>query len=397
MLSVLGGNFTYFAKMSDHEDEHTIAEDIVVTKYKMAGEIVNRVLKHLVAKCVEGQSVRELCAEGDKMLEEETGKVFKKEKDMKKGIAFPVCASVNNCINHYSPLASEGDTVLQSGDLVKLDLGAHLDGFIAVVGHTVVVGASKESKVTGRKADVMLAAHYCAEAALRLVKPGNHTYAVTDTVSKIAEIYKCKPVEGMLSFQLQQGLIDGEKTIIQNPTEAQRKEVERHYFETHEVYGVDVIISTGEGQGKEMDARVTIFRATEEVYSLKLKTSREFYSKVQKNHGTMPFNIRSFDDEKKARMGVVECVTHKLVDPYPVLWEKSGEFVAQYKFTVLLMPNGQNKITGLPIDIDMFESEYKIENPELKQLLTSSISIKNAKKKKKKAEKEAATALKNED
>lgn len=92
-------------------------------------------------------SVRDICAEGDRLLEEETSKVFKKEKDLKKGIAFPVCASVNNCINHYSPLASEGDTILQEGDLVKIDMGAHIDGLIAVVGHTVVVGASKENKV----------------------------------------------------------------------------------------------------------------------------------------------------------------------------------------------------------------------------------------------------------
>lgn len=92
-------------------------------------------------------SVRDICAEGDRLLEEETNKVFKKEKDLKKGIAFPVCCSVNNCINHYSPLASEGDTILQEGDLVKIDMGAHIDGLIAVVGHTVVVGASKENKV----------------------------------------------------------------------------------------------------------------------------------------------------------------------------------------------------------------------------------------------------------
>ncbi|XP_045597910.1 proliferation-associated protein 2G4 [Procambarus clarkii] len=383
--------------MSDHEDEHTIAEDLVVTKYKMAGEIVNRVLKLLVAKCVPLASVRDICAEGDRLLEEETSKVFKKEKDLKKGIAFPVCASVNNCINHYSPLASEGDTILQDGDLVKIDMGAHIDGFIAVVGHTVVVGASKENKIKGRRADVMLAAHHAAEAALRLVKPGNQNFSVTDTVTKIAEVFKCKPVEGMLSFQLQQGRIDGEKTIIQNPTEAQRKEVEKQDFETHEVYGVDVIVSTGEGQGKEAEARVTVFRKTEESYSLKLKASREFFSKVQKNHGTMPFNIRSFDDEKKARLGVTECVAHKLVDPYPVLWEKTGEFVAQFKFTVLLMPGGQHKITGLQLDTDMLESDYKIEDPELKQVISASISNKAAKKKKKKAEKEAATVVKNED
>lgn len=383
--------------MSDHEDEKTIAEDLVVTKYKMAGEIVNRVLKHVVSKCVPLASIREICAEGDKLLEEETGKVFKKEKEMKKGIAFPVCASVNNCINHYSPLTSEGDTILQEGDLVKIDLGAHIDGFIAVAGHTVVVGASSTNKVKGRKADVILAAYNAAEAALRLVKPGNQNFAVTDTVTKIGEVYKCKPVEGMLSFQLQQGRIDGEKTIVQNPTEAQRKEVEKNEFEIHEVYGIDVIVSTGDGQGKEQDTRVTIFRKTDETYNLKLKASRQFYSKVVKSHGTMPFNIRSFEDEKKAKLGLAECVAHKLVDPYPVLYDKAGEYVAQFKFTVLLMPSGQHKITGIPLDVSMFESEHEIEDPELLKIISSSVSNKSAKKKKKKAEKEAASAVQSED
>jgi len=71
---------------------------------------------------------------------------------------------------------------------------------------------------------------------------------VTEVVQKIAESYKCKPIEGMLSHQLQQNTIDGEKTIIQNPNEAQRKEYEKCTFELNEVYAVDVLISTGEGQ-----------------------------------------------------------------------------------------------------------------------------------------------------
>ena len=56
--------------------------------------------------------------------------------------------------------------------MVKVDLGAHIDGFIAVVAHTVVV-SDGTAKTTGRKADAVLAAHLCAEAALRLGKPGN--------------------------------------------------------------------------------------------------------------------------------------------------------------------------------------------------------------------------------
>lgn len=78
-------------------------------------------------------------------------------------------------------------------------------------------------------------------------------------------------VAGMLSHQLKQHVIDGEKTIIQNPTDQQkyghlcelslnliskwflsswfcRKDHEKAEFEVHEVYAVDVLISTGEGK-----------------------------------------------------------------------------------------------------------------------------------------------------
>ena len=126
-----------------------------------------------MAKCVVGASVRELCVATDKRLEEETGKAFKKDKKVGKGIAFPCCISVNACICHFSPLKSDNDVVLKAGDLVKLDLGAHIDGFIAVVAHSLAVGSSKDEKVKGRKADALLAAHLASEAALRLVKPGN--------------------------------------------------------------------------------------------------------------------------------------------------------------------------------------------------------------------------------
>ena len=77
---------------------------------------------------------------------------------------------MNNCICHFSPLFNDPDVVLKDGDMVKIDMGCHIDGFIAVVAHTVVVG---ETKVKGRKADAIMAAHLASEAALRLVKPGN--------------------------------------------------------------------------------------------------------------------------------------------------------------------------------------------------------------------------------
>ena len=111
----------------------------------------------------------------------------------------------------------------------------------------------------------------------------------------------------MLSHQLEQNRIDGEKTIIQvrtlqvenyrkgyhiqnfdiqNPSEAQRKEHDKFDFELHEVFAVDVLISTGEGQGKEKDVKVTVFKKTDETYMLKMKNSREFFSAVSR----LPFS-----------------------------------------------------------------------------------------------------------
>jgi len=251
------------------------------------------------------------------------------------------------------------------------------------VAHTLVVGASADNKIKGRKADVIVAAHLAAETALRLVRPGSENNAVTDAIQKVSESYKCKPISGMLSHQLKQFRIDGEKSIIQNPTEAQKKDHERCEFDVNEVYAIDVLISTGEGKGRELDSKTTVYKKTDEVYQLKMKASRAFYSDVDKRFGNMPFTLRAFDEEKKARMGLLECVNHKLLEPFTVLYEKENEFVAQFKFTVLLMPSGSHKITGLPIDLSLLESEYHIEDDSIKALLNRGVGHKAGKKKKK--------------
>ncbi|KAG9340240.1 hypothetical protein JZ751_021681 [Albula glossodonta] len=400
----------------DEQQEQTIAEDLVVTKYKMGGDIANQALRAVVEAAKEGVSVLSLCEKGDALIMAETGKIFKKEKEMKKGIAFPTSVSVNNCVCHFSPLKSDPDYTLKDGDLVKIDLGVHVDGFISNVAHSFVVGANKETPVTGRKADVIMAAHLCAEAALRL------NTQVTEAWNKIARSFKCTAIEGMLSHQLKQHVIDGEKTIIQNPTDQQRKDHEKAEFEVHEVYAVDVLISTGEGKARDGGQRTTIYkRDPSKQYGLKMKTSRIFFSEVERRFDAMPFTLRAFEDEGKARLGVVECAKHELLQPFNVLHEKEGEFVAQFKFTVLLMANGPMRITSGPFQPELYKSEHEVQDADLKviacdpnpahtnlcwhaignrfyfitkedALLQSSASRKTQKKKKKKASKNAENA-----
>ncbi|KAI0331872.1 proliferation-associated protein 1 [Cubamyces sp. BRFM 1775] len=379
------------------EENNTAAADF--TKYKTAADIVNNVLKKLISLTVEGAKIYDLCVEGDKLLEQGTGAVYNKAvKGVKvsKGIAFPTCVSVNNTVAHFSPLESDpsAQQTLAKGDVVKLHLGAHIDGFAAVSAETVVVGASPAEPVTGRKADVIQAAWTAAEAAMRLVKVGNKNWQVTEAVAKVAAAFDCKPVEGMLSCQQSQNVIDGKKRIILNPSEAQKREFETVTFAENEVWGIDILISSGEdGKARLEESRTTIYQKESTVtYQLKMKTSRAVFSEVQKKAGAFPFNIRSLEDEKRARLGLQEAVQHNLVKPYEVIFTPAGTYVAAFHFTIALLPGGPAMITSPPVwyKPELVKSEKQLEDAELKELLTK--PLRESKKAKKAAKAEGGEA-----
>ncbi|CAI2351299.1 unnamed protein product [Caenorhabditis sp. 36 PRJEB53466] len=372
-------------------EDYTLANDAVVTKYQVAAEITNAVLKEVIANIKEGANVGDLCDFGDKLILEKTGRLYKKEKKLTKGISMPTCISVNNCICHYTPLRSEPQVTLKAGQVVKIDLGAHIDGFIATAAHTVVVGASKENKVTGKVADLLRGTYDAMEIAIRSLRPDTLNLDITKNIDKAAAEFGLTPIENMLSHQLERNEIDGEKKIIQNSGEKQKGEIEKVKIDKHEAYAIDVLLSTGKGKPKDLDTRTTVYRKNESVsYQLKMKASRVFFADVNKQHGPMPFSLRSFEEEVKAKMGVVECEKYGLLVPYPVLYEKEGELVAQFKATVLVMPNGLLKITGLPFDSDVYQSDITVKDAELQTVLKSALKP----KKKKEAKKDEPAAAK---
>ncbi|KAJ9698717.1 hypothetical protein PVL29_007668 [Vitis rotundifolia] len=310
--------------MSDDEREEreldlTSAE--VVTKYKTAAEIVNKALQVVLSACKPKAKIVDVCEKGDAFIREQTGNVYKNvKKKIERGVAFPTCISVNNTVCHFSPLSSD-ETLLEAGDILKIDMGCHIDGFIAVVAHTHVL---QDGRVTGRAADVIAAANTAAEVALRLLRPGRKNKEVTDAIQKVAAAYDCKIVEGVLSHQLKQFVIDGNKVVLSVPSGETR--VDDAEFEENEVYAVDIVISTGDGKPKLLDERQTTIykRAVDKNYHLKMKSSRFIFSEISQKFPIMPFSARALE-EKRARLGLVECVNHDLLQPYPVLHEKPGK------------------------------------------------------------------------
>lgn len=372
--------------LGDFKDENFIEKPAILDKYKAAAQIANAALAKVIALATVGADVNKITQEGDAFIEEELKKIFnnKKSKKLERGIAFPTCVSVNHLCGHYSPMADESST-LQEGDVAKIDLGVHLDGFIAQVAHTVVVSADPASKVTGKKADVILAAHFALLAAQRIIKEGATNTQVTQAIAQVAEQFGVTPLEGVLSHKVKKHLIDGNDVIINKETAEQR--VEEFEFAPGDVIGLDIYISTGEGKPKESEFRTTVFkRELDAQYNLKLQKSRAFFTEVNKRFPTLPFAIRAFEDTVGAKVGVKECLDHDLLTGYPVLTEKVGEIVAQFKSTIAVLPRSTVVLAGdLPLAA-RFESEKKIVDADLKALIDSELWKKEDKKKGKKEE-----------
>ena len=260
-------------------------------------------------------------------------------------------------------------------------LGAHLDGFSTNVATTVVVG---DAKVTGRKADVILAARNAFEAAKRSIRQAGPNGAVTEAIAKVCAEYECNPVEGVLSHKIKKHVIDGNEVILNKETPTQQ--VEEFQFAPGDVIGLDVYVSSGEGIPKEAEQRCTVYkREIQQVYNLKTKSARAFFVEVNKRFPTLPFSIAQFEDATAAKVGVRECSNHDMLIAYPVLTEKSGEFVAQFKCTIAMLPRSATVLAGdLPFDEKRFESDKSIKNEEVQKLLASDLWKKEDKKKAKK-------------
>ncbi|KAL7422100.1 hypothetical protein Q5752_002743 [Cryptotrichosporon argae] len=334
---------------TEKEEDKGLSND-TLTKYTTAGQALAEVLKKFVPEVVAGKKVIDLCIQGDALVASTVAPLWNKAKNgvkVAKGSAFPTCISVNNTVSHVSPLPSDPEIVLKDGDVVKIMLGIQLDGYAVTHAETVFLGAKAE----GAAADVIKAAYEAAQAAMRTLKPGSKNWDVTEVVEKVAKDYACAGVEGQLSCQHLRDVTDGKKRILLNPSPELKRDHETVTFEEGEVYGVDVLVVTGsDAKAKPEASRTSVYKRANDVnYQLKMKTSRATFSEIQKKAGAFPFTLRALDDEKRARMGVQEAVAHGLLKPYEIVQTAPGTLVAEFFFTIALLPAGPLLLSPTPV------------------------------------------------
>lgn len=386
------------------EEITDLSNSDVCTKYQEASKIVNLALEGLIGQCVPGAQILDLCKFGATIIETASSKLYTKKAKgvtIEKGVAFPVCVSVNDVICNNSPLGSEEMEPLQAGDIVKIDLGCHIDGYISVAAHTLIVPEAPDGtpEVDPEMSNVAVAAYNAMLVAAASIKAGAKNASVTEVVDRVAASYGVNAISSVRMHQMKRFVIDGVKEVaLKEPTadevEAGEEKVDECTFEQAEVYAVDVAMSTGEGKPRPSGVhRTTVFKRNVEAnYRLKMKNSRYLLSEVDKKFPTLPFTLAHFDDERAARMGVTECVSHGLLTPYPVLHEQKEAKVAHFKCTVLLLPSGTSRVTGL--DMPAYYKTDKKPDEETQKLLAelAAIAAKKAKKKAAKKKKKKAAS-----
>lgn len=162
-------------------------------------------------------------------------------------------------------------------------------------------------------------------------KPPTAT-AITATLQKIASSYGCNLVESTTSFTLERNEIESKKRVVLAPGEGVPKS--EGSPDVGDVWGVEVSLSKGSGKVKEMAGkRATLFRKTDTKFALKRQSARTTLTEIQRKFGAFPFGLRQLDDERTAKMGVLECVRGNILRQFEVLGDKDGAIVSRIYVT----------------------------------------------------------------
>src|SRR5438876_12009018 len=151
----------------------------VLEKLKRAGRIAARAREAGARRIVAGARVREVCVAVEEQIERLGG-----------SLAFPVQSSRNHVAAHYCP-SPEDETVYADGDLAKLDIGVHVDGWVVDTALTVNVGAHEEGRTLVRAAEQAL------RAAIAALAPGVAVRDLSSAIERTIASFGLRPVRNL--------------------------------------------------------------------------------------------------------------------------------------------------------------------------------------------------------
>ena len=338
-----------------------------LTKYNTCAKICGLVIKEIFSKILSSEmlSVTSLCEYGDTRIKEECDKIYKRE--TVKGSAFATSISLNDCVGYYiyeggnESGTSEYNTI-KLGDVVKVELGVNISGCIANLGETIVYTNDKSEENVNKKYLDLL--NELQTDVQKLLIPGNTNDDVKIIIESKCTQIGCFPVENTTSYQHLDGQLQTfeSKYMITN--------YQKYYdddnnldtlqnicfeFEQGDVYTVSLVLVPNDIEQNDETTHnyiekhdPHIYRFNDQYYGLRLKMSRDFFSKAKSEHNTNAFNSLPYKNNSRHRVGIKECYENGILENYPVLYTKDKYPVFHKKFTVIV---GDNKCVTLKYNV----------------------------------------------
>jgi len=292
-------------------------EVMLTDDYIKAGKIASEVREMVRKKNWVGKTVYEIC-------EEVEGEIIKRGAKC----AFPVNTSINEVAAHYT--AEPNDTLtISDSDLVKIDLGAQINGYIADTAVTVNYDPLYDGLVQ--------AAEDALGNAMSMIKVGVKASDIGRTIEKTIKQFGCKPIANLSGHSLGQYTIHAGKSIPNIWS------IGTFRLSDSNAYACEPFVTTNDGLGFVKEGK------TRNIFSMvsRKKTKNEEADKlldfIWTNFNMLPFALRWITkeyEEKKARELLEILIKKKVVHVYPVLIEANEQRVAQAEHTFIPTEDG---------------------------------------------------------
>jgi methionyl aminopeptidase len=243
--------------------------------------------------------------------------------------AFPVNIGINQVAAHYTP-SRDDDVVLALGDVVKIDVGAHVDGYPADTSATVEVG-------TRNHTDLIRCASDALDMVIEMVAPGTTVAAMGEAAQRAIASAGFRPIENLTGHSMERYNLHAGMSIPSIPTK------DRDTVKEGMILAIEPFSTTGSGKvvGRERGNIYRIVRerkATPEVATM--------FSSIVREYGTFPFASRWCEALQADSGTVMNRMTRLgMIMNYPILTEVRSAVVAQSEHSVLVTSDGCTVLT----------------------------------------------------
>ena len=250
--------------------------------------------------------------------------------------AFPVNLCINNIAAHYtSPIKDDGLTI-NDGDIVKIDIGIHVEGYIVDTAFSINFNNDKSLE------NIIQATEVAIDAAKMMAKPKVNTRELGKKIESVIKGFKYYPIKELGGHQIERWTVHGKKALPELGNQG------GDTMEEGDVFAIEIFASNGEGS---IHATNNAYIYEINPYSgrvpLRRKSSKQMLAFVNKNYNTLPFAERWL--AKEFRMGVAfglqELAQQNKLKIHHVLAERKDVFVAQAEETILLTKDGFEQLT----------------------------------------------------